>query len=136
MIEDGIKLLLEKIKKNTKDIDILISGDLLNQIVSSNYAALNLKIPFMGVYNACATSVLGLIIGSNMLESKQVNNCICAVSSHNCSAEKQFRYPIEYGGPKPKTTTFTTTGSACAYLSNIMGNVKIESATIIYIVET
>ena len=82
MIEDSVSILLSKVGKTKFDIDLFISGDLLNQLVSSNYAASNLSIPFMGVYNACATSVEGLIIASNMVESKQIKNCICAVSSH------------------------------------------------------
>jgi stage V sporulation protein AD len=65
-----------------------------------------------------------------MLESKQIKNCLCTVSSHNNAAEKQFRYPVEYGGPRPKTATFTTTGSASAYLTNSKKGIKIESGTI------
>ncbi|MDD3453677.1 MAG: stage V sporulation protein AD [Bacilli bacterium] len=130
MIEDSLDILFSKIQKTRFDIDLFISGDLLNQITSSNYVASNLKIPYLGIYNACATSVEGLIIGANMLEKNQIKNCICNVSSHNATAEKQFRYPVEYGGPKPKTTTFTVTGAASAYLSNNPSNIKIESATI------
>lgn len=130
LVVETIEILLNKIKKNKSDINLLISGDLLNQLVSSNYAANELKIPYLGIYSACASSVEGLIIGSNMIESKQINNCICSVSSHNNAAEKQFRYPVEYGGPKPKTTTFTTTGGASAYLSSEKKGIRIESSTV------
>lgn len=130
LIEESVDLLLNKVGKTKFDIDVLISGDLLNQIVASNYAASNLKIPYLGIYNACATSVEGLIIGSNMIEAKQVKSCICTTSSHNNAAEKQFRYPVEYGGPKPKTATFTTTGSASAYVTSDKKGIKVESATI------
>lgn len=130
LIEESVDLLLNKIGKTRFDVDLFISGDLLNQIVASNYAASNLEIPYLGVYNACATSVEGLIIGANMIDSKQVKNCICSVSTHNNAAEKQFRYPVEYGGPKPKTATFTVTGSASAYLTNKNTGIKIESSTI------
>ncbi len=129
-IEESVDILLSKIGKTRFDIDLFISGDLLNQTVASNYAASRLGIPFMGVYNACATSVEGLILGANMIEAKQLQNCICAASSHNNAAEKQFRYPVEYGGPKPKTTTFTTTGCASAYLSDQKSGIRIESATV------
>ena len=101
-----------------------------NQITSSNFVASDLKIPYMGIYSACATSVEGLILASNMIDAKQIKNCICSVSSHNNAAEKQFRYPVEYGGPKPKTTTFTTTGGASAYLSNEPIGIKVESSTV------
>ncbi len=130
MIEDSVDILLSKIGKTKFDIELFLSGDLLNQIAASSYAASKLGIPFMGVYNACATSVEGLIMGANMVESKQIKNCICAVSSHNNTAEKQFRYPVEYGGPKHKTATFTTTGSASAYLSNTVGEIKVDSSTV------
>ena len=130
LIEESVDILLSKIGKTRFDIDLFISGDLLNQIVSSNYAASKLEIPYLGVYNACATSVEGLIIGANMIEANQIKNCICSVSSHNNAAEKQFRYPVEYGGPKPKTTTFTTTGSASAYLTSEKKGIKIESSTV------
>lgn len=130
LIEDSIDLLLSKINKTRFDIDLMISGDLLNQIVASNYAASNLKIPYLGIYSACATSVEGLIIASNMIETGQIKNCICSVSSHNNAAEKQFRYPVEYGGPKPVTQTFTVTGSASALISNKKSNIKVESATL------
>lgn len=130
LIEDSVDLLLNKIAKTRFDIDLFISGDLLNQIVASNYAASNLKIPYLGIYNACASSVEGLIIASNMIDKEQISNAICSVSSHNNAAEKQFRYPVEYGGVKPKTTTFTVTGSASAYLSNIPKGIKVESGTV------
>lgn len=128
------KLILESINmlknKVNKEPNLIISGDLLNQLVASNYAVANNNIPFLGVYNACATSVEGMIIASNFIEASQLNNVICSTSSHNNSAEKQFRYPVEYGGIKPKTTTFTTTGGCSIFLSNERSNIKVESATI------
>jgi len=130
LIEDSVDIVLDKLDKTRFDIDLFISGDLLNQLMSSNYAASTLGIPYFGIYNACASSVEGLILASNMVEAGQIKNCICSVSSHNNTAEKQFRYPVEYGGPKPKTTTFTTTGSASAYLSYNKEGIKVESATI------
>ena len=130
LIEESIDILLNKVGKTKFDIDVLVSGDLLNQIVATNYAASSLGIPLIGIYGACSTSVLGLIIASNMLEAKQVENAITSTSSHNNAAEKQFRYPVEYGGPKRKTTTFTSTGGASAYLTRNKKGIKVESATI------
>lgn len=130
LIEESVDILLNKIGKTKLDIDIHISGDLLNQITATNYASSSLKIPLIGIYSACSTSVLGLILAANMIEAKQVKNAIVSTSSHNNAAEKQFRYPVEYGGPKPKSTTFTSTGGTSAYLSNNKFGIKIESATI------
>lgn len=130
LIDESVDILLNKIGKTRFQIDLHISGDLMNQLVSSNYAASRLGIPYLGVYSACASSVEGLIIGANMIESKAVNNVICTVSSHNNAAEKQFRYPVEYGGPKPKYTTFTTTGGCAAYLTRDKKGVRVDSSTI------
>ena len=126
----AIDILLKKANFKKKDIDLFVAGDLLNQITASNYAAFALPCSYIGVYAACASSTLGLIIGSNFIENGNINNVICAVSSHNNGAEKQFRYPVEYGGPKPKTTTFTSTGSAAALLSSDKSKIKIESSTL------
>ena len=135
LIMDSVSILLDKLNMSKNSIDVQISGDLLNQISATNYAASNLSIPLIGIYAACASSILGLIIASNMIDSKQISNCICSVSSHNLSAEKQFRYPNEYGGPKHKSTTFTCTGSASAYLSSKKSDIKVESATLGTVIE-
>ena len=130
MLVESVDLLLSKVLKEKKDIDLHISGDLLNQMVATNYASATIGIPLIGIYSACSTSALGLILGSNMIDSKQIKNCIVSVSSHNNGSEKQFRQPVEYGGPKKKTSTFTVTGAASAYLSGEKGLIKVESATI------
>ena len=130
MLVDSVDILLNKSNKTKKDIDLFISGDLLNQIVSSNYSASTLGFNYLGIYSACATSAEGIIIGSNMLSNRNINNCICSVSSHNLAAEKQFRNPTEYGAPRPKTSTFTATGAASILLSNKKSNIKVESSTI------
>lgn len=130
LMTESIDLLFSKIGKRKNDIDIHISGDLLNQIVSTNYTASKVGIPLVGVYAACSTSTLTMLLASNMIEANQVKNAIISTSSHNCSAEKQFRQPVEYGGPKPKSATFTTTGGASAYLSSNKSGIKISSATL------
>lgn len=130
LITDSVYILLNKTKLKKEDIDIHISSDLLNQLVASNYASKDIQIPYIGLYAACASSTLGIIMASNMIESNQAKKVICTVSSHNASAEKQFRYPVEYGGPKRKTTTSTSTGGCAALISNIKKGVKVESGTI------
>ena len=130
LMKESIDILLDKLNKKKKDINLFIAGDLQNQITSSSFTAKYLKVPFIGIYAACATNVLGLILGSNLIDSKKVNNALVAVSSHNMVSERQFRNPTEYGAPKPETATFTATGGASCYLSNIKGDIKIESSTI------
>lgn len=130
VLEEAIALLLKKSKQTPSAVDIMIAGDLMNQITSSCYSNLKYNIPFIGIYSACATSVEGLIIGSNFIEGDQASSIMIATSSHNMSSEKQFRNPTEYGAPKPKTATFTATGAAAMLLSNEKSNVRVESATL------
>lgn len=130
MILDAIDIALGKASLSRDMVDLFISGDLLNQITASNYAASDMPCSFLGVYAACATSTLGLALGANMVSSGSLKNVLCATSSHNNGAEKQFRYPVEYGGPKPKTTTFTSTGAASALLSGEVSGIRIDSATL------
>ncbi len=130
LLKDSISLLLEKAKKKDSDIDLIISGDLINQISTSNYAIRDYNIPFLGVYNACASSAEALIIGANFIENKSIKNCIVAATSHNTNAEKQYRNPTEYGTPKPDYATFTVTGSATALLTNKKTKIKLTSSTI------
>lgn len=129
-LEDSIKILLKKSKKSKEDIDLILSGDLLNQITPSCYATEKFSFPFLGIYSACATSIEGMIIGSSLIDSKKVNNIIASTSSHNMSSEKQFRNPTEYGAPKPSSATFTATGGASILLTNEKTNIKVESSTI------
>ena len=130
LLTDSIDILLKKTHKDRKNIDLLISGDLLNQVTSSSYAALKFDMPFFGIYSACASSAEGIILGASMIDGDKIKNCIAATSSHNMSSEKQFRNPTEYGAPKPKTATFTSTGGASIYLTKDKSNIKVESSTI------
>ena len=128
MIKNSINILLRKIKNNK--IDLLVSSDLSNQLIASNYASINYNVPYIGVYSACASSVSGILVASSMIENRSIKNAIVTSSSHNNSAEKQYRNPIEYGGPKKCYTTFTTTGCGALYLTNKKSDIKVESITI------
>ncbi len=130
LMTDSIDLVLKKTKKEKSDVDVFIAGDLQNQITASCYAARELSRPFLGIYSACATNTEGLIIASNLIESKTCDKVLVSVSSHNMVSEKQFRNPTEYGAPKPGTATFTATGGASCLLSDSKGKVRIESSTI------
>lgn len=129
LLRDSIEELIDKSKLKDSDIDYAISGDLENQIAASDYALRNFEIPFLGIFNACATFGEGLVIGANFIEGKRANNIIVSTCSHNMVAEKQFRNPTEYGAPKKKTTTWTSTGAASMLLTNKKNKIKITSAT-------
>lgn len=130
LMKESITGILKKEHKKEKDIDIIIAGDLQNQIATSDYAIREFDIPFLGIYNACATSSEAIIIASTFIESGKVKKCIIATASHNMAAEKQYRNPTEYGTPKPKIATFTATGAVSAIIGNKKTNIKIESSTI------
>ncbi len=113
-----------------KDIGLFIGSDLLNQISSSNYVMRDYDVPFIGTYSACAASGLNMILSSLFIESKYYKNVLFFASSHYNTAERQFRFPIEYGVQKKITSTFTVTGSAAIVLTNEKKKVKVSSLTI------
>lgn len=122
--------ILKRNKLTTKDINLIVGGDLLDQSVITSYNLINKDIPFLGVYNACATFNESLIILANFIESNLISNGIAITSSHNLNSERQYRYPVEYGFPKKIYSTFTTTGSSSCLLTRNTSNYKIESSTI------
>ncbi|MBQ3020949.1 MAG: stage V sporulation protein AD [Bacilli bacterium] len=136
-IEDSeIKMQKEVLNNliNTKT-DLIVGGDLMNQITATSSSNVNNNISFLGVYNACATFVESMIIISNFINGKSIKEGISITSSHNLASEKQFRFPIEYGAQKPSYTTFTTTGSVGCVLSKNKSNIKIKGSTIGSIVD-
>lgn len=130
LVKNALNMILKKTNTKKDNVDLVIGGDLLNQITASTYGCLGIGKSFIGVYGACSSSVLGLIIASNFIEKNLVNNSICIVSSHNMTSEKQFRYPTEYGAPRPNSATFTSTGAAACMLTNNKNKVKVECATL------
>ena len=130
MLSNSITKLLNKSKLIDSDIDYVISGDLQNQIAASDYALRDFNIPFIGIFSACATFGEGLALASNLVEGKMAKNIIVSTSSHNMVAERQFRNPTEYGAPKKKTTTFTSTGATSILITNRKNKIKLTSATI------
>ena len=130
LVKDTLVLLLKKCGIKKEDVDLVVGGDLLNQITASTYGTCGVGKSFVGVYGACSSSVLGMIVAANMIEARQVNNACCVVSSHNLSSEKQFRYPIEYGAPRPSSATFTSTGGAGCFLTNEKNLIKVTSSTL------
>ncbi len=119
-----------KRNKLNKKVELLVGGDLINQITITSYNIVNRNIPFLGLYNACATFNESLIVLANFIENGLINGGLAITSSHNLNAERQYRFPIEYGSPKKTYTTFTTTGGACMYLSNEPSMIRVESSTI------
>ena len=130
MVKEAIDLAINKENLKEEDIDLIIGGDLINQIVVSNYAAMNYDIPFVGVYAACSTTTLGFIVASKFLENNLLKNIITFTSSHNAGAERQFRYPNEYGTQRADSYTTTVTAANSFLLTNQKSRIKLTKATI------
>ena len=116
IIKETVNTVIQKAGISASEIDCMFAGDLLNQCISSSFGLRELNIPFFGVFGACSTFVESLSLGAICTESF-ANKVICATSSHFCSAEKQFRFPLELGNQRPPTSQWTVTGSGSAILS-------------------
>ena len=116
IIKETVSTVISKAGISSKEIDCMFAGDLLNQCISSCFGLRQLNIPFFGVFGACSTFVESLMLGSICVEGF-ANKVLCATSSHFCSAEKQFRFPLELGNQRPPSSQWTVTGSGAAILS-------------------
>ena len=114
---------------NAYDIDVIFGGDLLNQCVGSTFGLRDMQIPFVGVYGACSTMALSLCLAALMIEGGFASHSAAVTSSHFCSAEKQFRYPLEYGSQRTPLAQWTVTGSGCTVLGEAKNVPKIKSVT-------
>jgi stage V sporulation protein AD len=135
MLEQSFQTSIEKSNLKKEDIQFLISGDLMNQIISSSFAARTLGIPFLGIFGACSSSMESLALASLLVDSKAANYVLAGASSHNVAVEKQFRYPTEYGAQKPPTAQWTVTGAGSAIVGKSGDGPKVTSATIGKIVD-
>ena len=98
LVREAIIRALAKASLSSAEIDVIFSGDLLNQCIATTFGLRELDIPFAGLYGACSTMALSLAMAAVFADSGAANNAIASTSSHFASAEKQFRYPLEYGG--------------------------------------
>jgi stage V sporulation protein AD len=130
ILKKSIDILLEKNGLNVNDIDLVIGGELSNQLTTSSYSLRSYLISYIGVYSACSTIILSIGLASLILQNEQVKRVMAFTSSHNQSAERQFRNPVEYGGNKEHTQTFTSTVGASAILSNNGTVVMVKSFTV------
>ena len=118
-----------------KTIDLIVGGDLSNQLAITSFMAAKYDIAYLGSYSACASFNSSIITLASLIDSKKIKNGIAITSSHNKVAERQFRYPVEYGAPKAKRSTYTATGSCGVIVTKDETSVKLESATIGKVVE-
>lgn len=118
MLEQTFLQALQNSGRNKEDIDTVLSGDLINQIMSSSFMARNLAIPFLGLYGACSTMTESMVLGSMMIDGGYASNVIVGASSHYCTAERQFRMPLEHGNQRPPSAQWTATAAGAMVLSD------------------
>ena len=129
MIHQAISGAIEKSKIKVADIDLILAGDLLNQIISSSYAARDFDVSFLGIFGACSTIAESLAIAGCLINGKQCKNVVCSTSSHFSTAERQFRFPLELGNQRPPTSQWTVTGAGGIVLSQKGHGAVLASAT-------
>lgn len=117
MFEQTVRLALNKCGLKTENVDCLMGGDLLNQLISANYAARELEIPFIGLYGACSVMSESLLLGSMLVDGGFAGIAACVAGSHFSTAERQYRMPLELGNQVPPTAQRTVTGVGCSILA-------------------
>lgn len=131
----AIDIAIEKAGIGVEDLDVIVGGDLNNQIAITNYAIRPYPIPYLGVFAACSTCTESMIVASMMIDGGFGENALTITSSHNSTSERQFRYPTEYGGQKPNSMTSTATGAGSSIISRVPSTVMITRCTIGQIVD-
>ncbi len=135
MLVETIKLALSKRNFQPADMDLLLAGDLLNQIVASNYAARDLQIPFLGLYGACSTMAESLAIGAMLMDGGYYRRILATACSHHYTAERQYRFPTEQGVQKAQTAQWTATAAGVVLLESSGSGPRITSATVGQVVD-
>ena len=129
------RIVIDYLLQKGKKIDLIVGGDLSNQLAITSFMASKYDISYLGTYSACATFNSSLISIAALIDANKIKEGIAVTSSHNKVAERQFRYPIEYGAPRTKRSTYTATGSCGVIVTKDKTNIKVESATIGKVIE-
>jgi len=122
--------LLSKTKLTAQDLDLVFSGDLLNQCIGSSFTLRNTGIPHLGLYGACSTMAQSLLLSALAVGGGYADHVAAMTSSHFAGSERQYRFPLGYGGQRTPTAQWTVTGSGAALVTSRPGPVRIESATV------
>jgi len=133
--KEAVSLLFEKTGTAASSVELILAGDLLNQCVGSTYGLRSFGIPFLGLFGACSTMAEGLVVGSLLLEGGLARTVAAVTSSHFCTAERQFRFPLEYGGVRTPTSQWTVTGSGAVLLGEAGEGVTVTAVTVGTIVD-
>lgn len=131
LMRSAVEIALEKGDMAREEMDIAFCGDLLNQCVASSFAMSGFGIPYAGIYGACSTMALGLVMSAIAVDSNATVRAVCAASSHYCTAERQYRFPLEYGSQRPPTAQWTVTGAGACVVEADSESGKSHGKTII-----
>lgn len=118
---------LAKASAKERDVEALFAGDLLNQCVGSSYGLLDFDIPYFGLYGACSTAAESIMLASVFVSAGYFSTAAAVTSSHFCSAERQYRTPLEYGAQRSPTAQWTVTGAG-AFILGKEGRVRVTEA--------
>ena len=130
MQSEAVSLALEKSGVSADEVDFAFAGDLLNQCTGSGFCLRNFDIPYLGQYGACSTMGQGLMMAALFVESGAAKNAVCATSSHFCSAERQYRFPLEYGSVRTPTAQWTVTGAGSCVVAKSGKGARVAHATV------
>lgn len=130
LVQDAVDCALKKAGMTKEQLELAVGGDLINQLGTSHYFIKDLPVSFLGIYGACSNSTLAGLTAGAMIEHGFAKNALVFTSSHNATAERQFRYPNEYGVQKPPTTTFTATGAGAIVYTQQKGKIQCTQATL------
>ncbi|MEK8129356.1 stage V sporulation protein AD [Paenibacillus filicis] len=130
LMEEAAQHAIENAGLTKEHVQFYVGGDLMNQIISNSFAVRTMQIPYLGIFGACSTSMEGLAIASMMVDGGYAQYAMAGTCSHNSTAEKQFRYPTEYGSQKPPTSQYTVTGAGCAVVGKHGRGPVVTGATI------
>ena len=128
LFETGYNSILQKAGISSGDINYIFAGDLLNQCTASAFGMKDCNVPYFGIFGACSTMAEGMTLAAMLTDGGFSEKSVAAAGSHFCSAEKQFRFPLEYGGQRPPSAQWTVTGFGAVCIGKT-GNVKITEAT-------
>lgn len=131
----ALDVLMQKTRLSKEDIHVAFSGDLLNQCIGSSFPLINTGIPHLGLYGACSTMAESLLMATMAVGGGFVNNAVAMTSSHFASSERQYRFPLGYGGQRTPTAQWTVTGAGAALVSSSGDGPKIDKCTIGTVVE-
>lgn len=135
MLEQVITRAIEKTSGSIENLEFILAGDLLNQLMSTHFAMRTLARPFLGLYGACSTMVESMMIGGMMIDGGFADVLAGAASSHHDAAERQYRFPTELGVQRPPVAQWTVTGAGAAILASKGNGPKLTYATVGKIVD-